>query len=170
VAKAPLTPSPQSAEGTKPAPVILLENEGELREFQTRPGTFFTPELDPKTRGSKHVTVMGEDMAPGDRIPRHRHPHCGELILIRAGAARVTPGDEAEEARAGAIVFSPQDAWIGVENLGKEHLIITGIMSDPGYEECLRAISTPAGEPIAPLSSTELNEIRAKHSDSVIYK
>jgi hypothetical protein len=65
---------------------------------------------------------------------------------------------------------SPRTAWIGVENLGKEHLIITGTMSDPGYEECLRAISTPAGKPIVPGSSTELNEIRAKHSDSVIYK
>jgi quercetin dioxygenase-like cupin family protein len=170
VAKAPLTPSPQSTEETKLTPVILLENEGERREFRTRPGTFFTLKLDPKNRGSKHMTVMGEDMAPGGRIPTHRHPHCDELIIIRAGAARVTLGDKAEEAHAGAIVFIPQDTWIGVENLGNEHLIITGIMSEPGYEEYLRAISAPAGEPIVPLSSAELNKIRAKHSDTVIYK
>src|SRR5215469_6294794 len=36
---------------------------------------------------------------------------------------------QVEEAHAGAIVFIPQDTWIGVENIGKDHLVSTGVMS-----------------------------------------
>ena len=116
------------------------------------------------------MTVMAEDMAPGDRIPTHRHPHADELIIIEAGTARVTLGDKVEEAHAGAIVFIPQDTWIGVENISRQHLIITGIMSAPGYEEYLRAISVQEGKPNAPLSKAELEEIRKKYSHNVIYQ
>ena len=28
------------------------------------------------------MTVIAEDMAPGDRIPTHRHPEAEELIMI----------------------------------------------------------------------------------------
>ena len=55
------------------------------------------------------MIVIAEDMAPGDRIPTHRHPDANELIIIHAGTARVTLGDKAQEAHAGAIVFIPKD-------------------------------------------------------------
>jgi hypothetical protein len=53
-----------------------------------------------------------------------------------------------------------RDTWIGLENTGKEHLTSTGVLSAPGYEEYLRAISVPEGKPVAPLSKAELDEIR----------
>ena len=150
--------------------MILAENAGERREFRTRPGTFFTLKIDPKNGGSEHMTVATEDMVPGDRIPTHRHPSADELLIIHAGTAKVTLGDKIEEAHAGGIVFIPQDTWIGVENIGKEHLIITGIMSAPGYEEFQRAISVPEGKPITPLSKTGLEKIREKYSHHAIYQ
>ena len=116
------------------------------------------------------MTVIAEDMTPGDRIPTHRHLDADELIIIEAGTARVTLGDKVEEARSGAIVFIPQGAWIGVENVGKDHLISTGVMSAPGYEEYLRAISVLEGQPNTPLSKAELEEIRKKYSHHVIYQ
>jgi len=150
--------------------MVLAENAGERREFRTGPGTFFTLKVDPKNGGSEHMTVVAEDMAPGDRIPTHRHPNADELIIIQAGTARVMLGDKDEEAHAGAIVFIPQDTWIGVENIGKDHLISTGVMSAPGYEEYLRAISVPAGTPNTPLSKAELETIRKKYSHHAIYQ
>ncbi len=160
----------QSTEASKPTPVILAENAGERREFRTRPGTFFTIKVDPKNGGSKRMTVLAEDMVPGDRIPTHRHPNADELIIIHAGTARVTLGDKVEEAHAGAIVFIPQGTWIGVENIGKDHLISTGVMSAPGYEDYLRAISVLEGKPNTPLSKGELEEIRKRYSHHAIYQ
>src|SRR5215467_13416305 len=160
----------QSTAATTPTPMILAENAGERREFRTRRGTFFTLKVDPKNGGSSHMTVIAEDMTPGDRIPTHRHLDADELIIIEAGTARVTLGDKVEEARSGAIVFIPQGAWIGVENVGKDHLISTGVMSAPGYEEYLRAISVLEGQPNTPLSKAELEEIRKKYSLHAIYQ
>ena len=155
---------------TKATPLIVAENEGERRGFRTRPGTFFTLKVDPKNGGSEHMTVVAEDMAPGDKIPTHRHPNADELIIIHTGTARVTLGDKVQEAQAGTIVFIPQGTWIGVENIGKGHLISTGVMSAPGYEEYLRAISVRASEPNMPLSKAELEAIRKKHLHDAVYQ
>ena len=154
----------------KATPLILAEYEGERREFRTRPGTFFTLKVDPRNCGSEHMTVIAEDMAPGDRIPTHRHPDAEVVILIHSGTGRVTLGDKVQEAHAGAVVFIPKDTWIGVENVDKARLTLTGVLSAPGYEEYLRAISVPAGKPVAPLSNAELDEIRRKHSQDAIYQ
>jgi quercetin dioxygenase-like cupin family protein len=160
----------QAVTMVSPTPLIVPEDAGERREFRTRPGTFFTVKVDPKNGGSNQLVVIAEDMAPGDRIPKHRHPDADELIIIHTGTARVTLGDEVREAHAGGIVFVPKGTWIGVENVGTEHLISTGVLSATGYEEYLRAISVPAGMPITPLSRAELDEIRKKYAQHAIYQ
>jgi quercetin dioxygenase-like cupin family protein len=169
-ANLPLPSGAQSTKATEPTSLILAKNEGERREFRTRPGTFFTLKVDPKNGGSEHMIVIAEDMAPGDRIPTHRHPDADELIIIHTGTARVTLGDKVQEAHAGSIVFIPKGTWIGLENIGKGQLTSTGVLSAPGYEEYLRAISVPEGKPIVPLSKAELDEIRERHSHDAIYQ
>jgi quercetin dioxygenase-like cupin family protein len=116
------------------------------------------------------MAVVTEDMAPGDRIPIHRHPHADELIFIQSGTGRVTLGDKMQEAHAGAVVFIPRDTWIGMENIGKEHLTHIDVWSAPGFQEYMRAISVPKGEPNIPLSKAEVNELRKKYSHYGIYQ
>ncbi len=129
------TPVEQSTLATKPTPLILAANEGEERAFRTRPGVTFTVKIDPRNGGSEHMAVVTEDMAPGDRIPIHRHPHADELIFIQSGTGRVTLGDKVQEAHAGALVFIPRDTWIGMENIGKEHLTHIDVWSEPVYQD-----------------------------------
>jgi len=160
----------QTSQPTKPTPLILAADEGERREFRTRPGVTFTVKIDPNTSGSEHMTVVTEDMSPGDKIPMHRHPHADELIFIQSGTAKVTLGDKVQEAHAGAIVFIPGDTWIGMENIGKDHLTHTDVWSAPGFQEYMRAISVPAGQPVIPLSKAELGELRKKFSHYGIYQ
>ena len=167
---ASLTPVEQSTSVTKPTPLILAPGEGERREFRTRPGVTFTVKVDPKNGGSEHMAVVTEDMAPGDRIPIHRHPHADELIFIQSGTGRVTLGDKVQEAHAGTIVFIPSDTWIGMENIGKDHLTHIDVWSAPGFPDYMRAISVPAGEPITPLSKAEVDELRKKYSHYGIYQ
>jgi quercetin dioxygenase-like cupin family protein len=170
VLASPLVPIEQVAPAIKPTPLILASNEGERREFRTRPGVTFTLKIDPKNGGSEHMTVVTEDMAPGDKIPTHRHPHADELIFIQSGTGRVTLGDQVQEAHAGAIVFIPSDTWIGMENIGKDHLTHIDVWSAPGFQEYMRAISVPAGEPVVPLSKAEVDELRKKYSHFGIYQ
>jgi quercetin dioxygenase-like cupin family protein len=167
---APLTRVVKSASDTKATPLILASDQGERRDSRTRPGMSFTVKVDPKNGGSEHMVVVTEDMAPGDIIPTHRHPHADELILIQSGTGKVTLGDHVQEARAGAIVFIPRDTWIGVENVGKDHLTHTDVFSAPGFEEYMRSISVPAGDPIVPLSKADVEERRMKYAHYEIYR
>jgi len=155
---------------TKPTPLILAANDGERREFRTRPGVTFTVKVDPKNGGSEHMAVVTEDMAPGDRIPVHRHPHADELILIQSGTGRVRLGDQLQEVHAGGIVFIPSDTWIGMENIGKDHLTHVDVWSTHGFEEYMRAISVPAGSSINPLSKAEVEELRKQYSHYGVYQ
>jgi len=75
----------QEVGAAKVTGLIVSQKDGERREFRTRPGTYFTLKLDPKNGNSKHMVVMTEDMALGDRIPTHRHPNADELIIIHTG-------------------------------------------------------------------------------------
>jgi quercetin dioxygenase-like cupin family protein len=165
-----LTSIEQAATSAKPTPLILAVNDGERREFRARPGVTFTVKIDPNNGGSEHMAVVTEDMSPGDKIPTHRHPHADELIFIQSGTGRVTLGDRVQEVHAGGIVFIPSDTWIGMENIGKEHLTHIDVWSVHGFEEYMRAISVPAGTPIVPLSKAELEELRRKYSHYGIYQ
>src|SRR5260370_24728489 len=167
---APLIPIEQAAPATKPSPLMLASNKGERREFRTRPGVTFTLKIDPKNGGSEHMTVVTEDMAPGDKIPTHRHPHADELIFIQSGTGRVTLGDQVQEAHAGAIVFIPSDTCIWMDNVGKIHLTHIDVWSAPGFQEYMLAISVPAGQPVVPLSKAEVDELRKKYSHFGIYQ
>jgi quercetin dioxygenase-like cupin family protein len=162
--------SVEQSAAIKPTPLILGADDGERREFRTRPGVTFTVKVDPKNGGSEHLAVVTEDMAPGDRIPIHRHPHADELILIQTGSGRVTLGGKVQEVHAGGIVFIPSDTWIGMENIGKDRLTHVDIWSTHGFEEYMRAISAPAGSPITPLSKADVEELRKKYSHYGVYQ
>ena len=165
-----LIPVEQSASGTKPTPLILEAKDGQLREFRTRPGVTFTIKVDAENGGSEQMTVVTEDMAPGDKIPVHRHPHADELIFIESGMGKVTLGDKVQLAHAGAIVFIPRDTWFGMENVGNDRLKNTAIWSAPGAEQYQRSISVPAGQPIVPMSKAEVEELRKKYSHYFIFQ
>ena len=111
----------QSDSANTPIPTVLESDEGEKREFRARPGVTFTLKIGPKNSGSQTMAVVTEDMAPGDKIPTHRHPHADELILIQSGTGKVMLGDKVQVAHAGAIVFIPKDTWISMENIGADH-------------------------------------------------
>jgi quercetin dioxygenase-like cupin family protein len=160
----------QSASSTNPTPLILEANDGERREFRTRPGVTFTVKVDPENGGSEQMTVVTEDMAPGDKIPVHRHPHADELILIQSGTGKVTLGDRVQFAHAGAIVFIPRGTWIGMENVGNDRLKHIDVWSAPGFQQYMRSISVPMGQPVVPLSKAEVEELRKRYSHFGIYQ
>lgn len=52
------------------------------------------------------ITLIVEEIPPGDRIPLHTHP-INEVIVIVDGTPEVTLGAETRELAAGAVVFVP---------------------------------------------------------------
>lgn len=52
------------------------------------------------------ITLIVEEIAPGDRIPLHTHP-INEVIVIIDGTPEVTLGEATQEVGQGAVVFIP---------------------------------------------------------------
>jgi quercetin dioxygenase-like cupin family protein len=74
-----------------------------------RPNSRWALLVDPGETSKKHVddiTLIVEEIAPGDRIPLHTHP-INEVIVILEGDPEVTLGDESRSVGPGGVVFIP---------------------------------------------------------------
>ena len=74
-----------------------------------RPRSNWVLLVDPDGCAGPHVddiTLIVEEIAPGDRIPLHTHP-INELIVILEGNPEVTLGDDTREVGPGTVVFIP---------------------------------------------------------------
>jgi quercetin dioxygenase-like cupin family protein len=67
------------------------------------------------------LAVVFEEIAPGDRIPVHRHG-IAEVVVIDEGAAELRLGDEVRRVGAGAVVFVPASTAHGIRNIGVQVL------------------------------------------------
>ena len=63
------------------------------------------------------ITLIVEEIAPGDRIPLHTHP-INEVIVILEGSAEVTLGDDAKRVGPDSVVFIPAGTPHGTRNTG----------------------------------------------------
>lgn len=124
-------------------PAVLARNEGEARMLQGRKPMWI--KVDPKTLGSRTLTVGMEDMPPGDSIGVHKHLQEDEVVFVHRGKVEVTLGDSLFRAGAGATVFIPRGTWIGFRVEGSDTATIVFAFNVPGFEKCLRLLSAPVG-------------------------
>ncbi len=83
-----------------------------------RPRSRWALLVDPADGDATHVddiTLIVEEIAPGDRIPLHTHP-INEVIVILEGTPEVTLGGETREVGPGAVVFIPAGTPHGTRN------------------------------------------------------
>ena len=158
-------------------PLILEKNEGERRAWRpiegatgwnAQPGPFIF-KVDRHNGGSPHLVFITEDVPPGGKIDRHRHPGADEIIFLQNGLARVTLGDKVSDVHAGATVFAPANTWIEVTNIGSDAIHGVFVFSAPGFDDFMRAESSPEGQKITPLSKAEDAQIMKEHAHAVIY-
>ncbi len=69
----------------------------------------------------RDLSLIFERIAPGDRIPLHRHPS-DEAIVIEAGAAEVTVGEDQRQVGPGTVVFIPRGVPHRTRNTGAQDL------------------------------------------------
>ena len=138
----------------KARPAVIAAEEGERRFL--RGGTApLLIKIDPVTTGSTRFVLGSSDLPPGDAIAVHRHLKEDEIILITRGTARVQLGNRFYNAEAGGTVFIPQGTCISVQNVGSDTLSNVFIFSAPGFEQVLRAVSSPEGGPPKSISPAD---------------
>jgi quercetin dioxygenase-like cupin family protein len=83
-----------------------------------RPNSELAFVIDPTAPDGKHASGLSfifETVAPGDRVPLHRHT-MDEAVIIDEGEADVSLGDERRRVSAGAVIFIPAGAQHGYSN------------------------------------------------------
>jgi hypothetical protein len=59
---------------------------------------------------------------------------------------------------------------VAVQNTGSETLSIAFVFSKPGWEQFARETTVVEGQPVIPLSPTELTEIRKRHEWHMVFE
>ncbi|MDQ2947909.1 MAG: cupin domain-containing protein [Acidobacteriota bacterium] len=130
----------------------------------------FIIKVDRRNGGAPEFFMMMEDIAPGQSIPPHAHPHSDEILFVRDGIGiAVLDGREAE-VRSGATIYMPRNTSVRLRNTGTVPLRLIAIFSQPGYENYMREISVAEGEAATPLTVEELTAIRARYHAQVVYE
>lgn len=148
--------------------LILQAEEGE--RMVRRWGLSMTIKVDPVNGGSKQLLVGTEDIPPGKGIPIHKHSHCDEVVILLQGKGTAILGARLQEVSAGAMLFIPEDEWVGLKNTGQETIRIVFIFSELGFDKYLRATSVPEGQEVTPFSPKELAEVRQKFKGVITFK
>lgn len=160
---------------TAAKPLILEKAEGELRTRRAAPSgvsmslpaSQFLLKFSPKNNASQQLVLGTEQITPGGRIRAHRHLEQDEILLIQTGTAHVELGDQRRDVHAGGLVFIPANTRIALENIGAEPIDLVFVFSAPGFEDYMRCVSVPAGQPAAPITRDELKS--CSHEGHVIY-
>lgn len=101
------------------------------------------------------LAVIAEEIAPGDRIPLHRH-RIDEVLLYHSGAAEVRIGEETFAVGAGSIAFVPAGEPHGTTNTGDEpvrvHAVFPSHAIDIEYLERNPAPGSESDPPQPPVS------------------
>ncbi len=157
--------------------LILEKNEGERRVWRpiegatgwdAQPGPFIL-KVDRHNGGSSHLVFGTEDLPPGAKIDRHRHPGADEILLLQNGRARVSLGSRSREVHGGATVFIPANTWISVTNIGTDAVSCVFVFSALGFDDFMRAESVPEGRSVTPLTKAEDARIMKEHATAVVY-
>lgn len=154
-----------------PKPLVLAVDEGErrLRRFAVSAPAFII-KVDRRNGGSGDLVMGYEDLPPGGVIPPHRHLMADEIIFVHRGSGVVQLGDRRTEFGPGATIYIPKDVRVTIRNTGIEPLSIAFVFSKPGFEDYLRDMSAPEGQPFVPLSEGELTAIRERHRSHTVYE
>jgi quercetin dioxygenase-like cupin family protein len=73
---------------------------------------------------SERVLVGVNALREGGVQASHRHVGQDKFYVVQKGVGRFTVGDETTEGRVGDVVWAPADVPHGVENVGREPLVL----------------------------------------------
>lgn len=146
--------------------IIIREDEGE--HILTRRKVPITVKISKAKHGIDNISFCMEDMTPGRKMRVHKHLNNDELIFIHKGEGTLTLDEEIIEVKTGTVIFVPKDTWHGLDNTGKENLLMAFQYSPAGFEEYFIENGTPVGMPAKERSEEEYAITEKKYG--MVYK
>lgn len=114
--------------------------------------------IDPTSQDGRYVrtiSILFENLAPGDRIPLHTHA-LDEAVVVETGGLEAVLGTETNLLRPGTVVFIPAGTPHGWHNVSKEvarlHAVFPSDVIDIRYLERNPAPGTEGQAPQPPFN------------------
>jgi len=151
---------------TKDKGIVVHEDEG--IHILSRRKVPITVKLSKAKHGIEGISFCVEEMIPGRKMRIHKHLNNDELIFIHKGGGTLTMDEESIEVKTGDVAFVPRGTWHGLDNTGKENLLMVFQYSPAGFEEYFVENGTPVGEAAKVKSEEEYTLTEKKYG--MVYK
>jgi len=125
--------------------IIVREEEG--IHLLTRRKVPITIKISKAKHGVEGISFCVEDQTPGRKMRVHKHLNHDELIFIHKGEGTMTLDEQSIPIKTGDVVFVPRGTWHGLDNTGKDNLIMIFQYSPAGFEEYFVENGTLEGMP-----------------------
>ena len=126
--------------------IIVRENEG-THILTGRRKVPITIKISKVEHGVDGISFCVEEQSPGRKMRIHKHLNNDELIFIHKGEGTLTLDDQSIQVKTGDVAFVPRGTWHGLDNTGKENLLMTFQYSPAGFEEYFIENGTLEGMP-----------------------
>jgi mannose-6-phosphate isomerase-like protein (cupin superfamily) len=146
--------------------IVVHEDEG--IHILSRRKVPITVKISKAKHGIEGISFCVEDMIPGRKMRIHKHLNNDELIFIHKGGGTLTLDEDSIEVKTGDVVFVPKGTWHGLDNTGKENLVMVFQYSPAGFEEYFIENGTPVGMPAKEKSEEEYALTEKKYG--MVYK
>src|SRR6187401_1695867 len=146
--------------------IIVREDEG--IHILTRRKVPITIKISKPKHGVDGISFCVEDMSPGRKMRVHKHLNNDELIFIHKGEGTLTLDEESLKVKVGDVVFVPRGIWHGLDNTGKENLLMVFQYSPAGFEEYFIENGTLVGMPAKEKTEEEYAITEKKYG--MVYK
>jgi mannose-6-phosphate isomerase-like protein (cupin superfamily) len=147
--------------------IIVRENEG-THILTGRRKVPITIKISKAKHGVDGISFCMEEQSPGRKMRIHKHLHNDELIFIHKGEGLLTLDDQSIQVKTGDVAFVPRGTWHGLDNTGKESLLMMFQYSPAGFEEYFIENGTLKGMPAKEKTEEEYAVTEKKYG--IVYK
>jgi mannose-6-phosphate isomerase-like protein (cupin superfamily) len=147
--------------------IVVHDDEG-IHILTGRRKAPMTIRISKVKHGVDNISFCTEDVIPGRKFRIHKHLNNDELIFIHKGEGIFTLDEQTIAVKTGTVVFVPRGVWHGLENTGKENIIMVFQYSPAGFEEYFIENGTPVGMPAK--ERTEEEYAIAEKKYGMVYK
>ena len=147
--------------------IVVRENEG-IHILTGRRKVPITIKVSKTKDNVDGISFCVEDQSPGRKMRVHKHLNHDELIFIHKGEGTLTLDDQSIQVKTGDVAFVPRGTWHGLDNTGKENLLMIFQYSPAGFEEYFIENGTLVGMPAKEKTEEEYAITEKKYG--MVYK
>jgi mannose-6-phosphate isomerase-like protein (cupin superfamily) len=147
--------------------IVVHEDEG-LHILTGRRKVPMNIKISKTNDGVNNISFCVEDMTVGRKMRVHKHLNNDELIFVHKGEGTLTLDEQTIQVKTGDVAFVPRGTWHGLDNTGKENLLMIFQYSPAGFEEYFIENGTLAGMPAKEKTEEEYAITEKKYG--MVYK